>query len=85
MVVPTFASAAMTATPPSPSDAEINGVSAAKDGAAPFLIESGFAITAMGLQLRVARRLHRPPALPSQAAEADASDDDSNDEELATD
>jgi len=26
MVVPTFASAAMTATPPSPSDAEINGV-----------------------------------------------------------
>ena len=64
---------------------EINGVSAAKDGAAPFLIESGFAITAMGLQLRVARRLHRPPALPSQAAEADASDDDSNDEELATD
>jgi ATP-dependent Lhr-like helicase len=41
---------------------EINGVTAAKDAAAAFLLEAGFAITAMGLQLRVARRLQRPPA-----------------------
>ena len=64
---------------------EINGVAAAQDGAAPFLLEAGFAMTAMGLQLRVARRLQRPSALPSQAAEADASDDDLDDEELAAD
>jgi ATP-dependent helicase Lhr and Lhr-like helicase len=34
---------------------EINGVAAASDPAAAFLLEAGFAPTAMGLQLRVAR------------------------------
>jgi ATP-dependent Lhr-like helicase len=40
---------------------EINGAAAAGDPVTPFLIEAGFAVTAMGLQLRVARRL-RPLA-----------------------
>ena len=35
---------------------EINGKPAIEDRASQFLIESGFASTAMGLQLRVARR-----------------------------
>jgi ATP-dependent Lhr-like helicase len=35
---------------------QINGAPAAKDPAASFLLEAGFAITAMGLQFRVARR-----------------------------
>jgi ATP-dependent Lhr-like helicase len=34
---------------------EINGAPAAKDPAAAFLLEAGFIVTAMGLQLRVAR------------------------------
>jgi ATP-dependent Lhr-like helicase len=35
--------------------AEINGAPAAQDPAAAFLLEAGFSVTAMGLQLRVAR------------------------------
>ena len=38
---------------------EINGVPASTDPAAVFLLERGFAVTAMGLQLRVARRVAR--------------------------
>jgi ATP-dependent Lhr-like helicase len=38
---------------------EINGAPAAGDAATPFLIAAGFAVTAMGLQLRVARRTGR--------------------------
>ncbi len=44
---------------------EINGASAATDPAAAFLIEAGFAVTAMGLQLRVARRDATRPAQKS--------------------
>jgi ATP-dependent Lhr-like helicase len=40
---------------------EINGAPAAKDAAAAFLLEAGFAVTAMGLQLRVSRGI-RPQA-----------------------
>jgi ATP-dependent Lhr-like helicase len=36
---------------------EINGAPAASDTSAHFLVEAGFAVTAMGLQLRVARGL----------------------------
>jgi ATP-dependent Lhr-like helicase len=36
---------------------EINGDKAAADPVTPFLLDTGFAVTAMGLQLRVARRL----------------------------
>jgi ATP-dependent helicase Lhr and Lhr-like helicase len=39
---------------------EINGGPAAADPAAKFLLEAGFAITAMGLQLRVVRRTRYP-------------------------
>jgi hypothetical protein len=35
---------------------EINGAPAASDAAAPFLLEAGFAPTAMGLQFRVPRK-----------------------------
>lgn len=45
---------------------EINGIAAASDPAALFLLEEGFAATAMGLQLRVVRR--RPLARPGQSA-----------------
>ena len=38
---------------------EINGGPASTDPAAGFLLERGFAVTAMGLQLRVARRVAR--------------------------
>jgi ATP-dependent Lhr-like helicase len=41
---------------------EVNGVPAASDPAAAFLIEAGFAPTAMGLQLRVPRAQRRSPA-----------------------
>ena len=41
---------------------------AATDPAAPFLLEAGFAATAMGLQLRVARR--RLPPTPGELAGA---------------
>jgi ATP-dependent Lhr-like helicase len=34
---------------------EINGAPAAKDASVPFLLQAGFAVTAMGLQFRVAR------------------------------
>ncbi len=47
---------------------EINGVAAATDPAAPFLLDAGFAATAMGLQLRVARR--RLPPTPGELAGA---------------
>jgi ATP-dependent Lhr-like helicase len=63
---------------------EINGVAAAKDPAAPFLLEAGFAITAMGLQLRVARRVQRPSAVTPQAAE-DETDDVGLDDTLDAD
>ena len=60
---------------------EINGVAAAQDGSAPFLLEAGFAVTAMGLQLRVARRLQRPSHVTPQAAEEDMPDEAGLDEE----
>ena len=51
---------------------EINGAAAASDALAAFLIEAGFAATAMGLQLRIARRVSSV-----QAAEDLSEDDDS--------
>jgi ATP-dependent helicase Lhr and Lhr-like helicase len=39
---------------------EINGGAASTDPAAAFLVEAGFAVTAMGLQLRVPRRVAAP-------------------------
>jgi ATP-dependent Lhr-like helicase len=48
---------------------EINGRPAIDDSSSPFLIEAGFASTAMGLQLRVPRR---PLAVKGQDDEADA-------------
>ena len=39
---------------------EINGAPASADPAAAFLLDAGFAVTAMGLQLRVSRR--SPPS-----------------------
>lgn len=46
---------------------DINGKPAIEDPSSQFLIEAGFASTAMGLQLRVPRRALR---LQSEAAEA---------------
>ena len=48
---------------------EINGAAAATDPAAPFLLEAGFAATAMGLQLRVARGLRAAPRGPTQTSQ----------------
>ncbi|HXG87810.1 MAG TPA: DEAD/DEAH box helicase [Vicinamibacterales bacterium] len=45
---------------------EINGAAASTDRATPFLLAAGFTATAMGLQLRVARRLKRQPATAQQ-------------------
>jgi ATP-dependent Lhr-like helicase len=51
---------------------EINGAAAAKDPAAGFLLQAGFVLTAMGLQLRVARRLHRPSPVTLRAADEES-------------
>ncbi len=48
---------------------EINGAPAASDPAAAFLLDAGFAVTAMGLQLRVARGLR-----PATRANTDFTD-----------
>ncbi|MGH9175082.1 MAG: hypothetical protein ACRD1H_12035, partial [Vicinamibacterales bacterium] len=50
---------------------EINGVPAAVDALAPLLLEAGFAATAMGLQLRVARGGSRRFANDSDGSDAD--------------
>ncbi|HJU43667.1 MAG TPA: hypothetical protein VJ691_12655, partial [Vicinamibacterales bacterium] len=48
---------------------EINGAPAASDAAAAFLLEAGFAVTALGLQLRVSRGLR-----PRQRVNTDSAD-----------
>ena len=53
---------------------EINGAAAAMDPVAPFLLEAGFAATALGLQLRVARRLRS--AVPADDADAEGAADE---------
>ena len=63
---------------------EINGAAAAKDPVAAFLLDEGFAVTAMGLQLRVARRLQRPSAV-ALGAVADETEGDGLDERLDAD
>ena len=54
---------------------EINGAAAAADAAAPFLLEVGFAATAMGLQLRVARRARANVSGAADDAETKAAAD----------
>jgi ATP-dependent Lhr-like helicase len=49
---------------------EINGTPAAKDPAAAFLLEAGFAVTALGLQFRVARGVR--PRLATRPVTEDA-------------
>ncbi len=50
---------------------EINGAPASSDPVAPFLLEAGFAATAMGLQLRVVRRIGSTPATERESNEDD--------------
>ena len=54
---------------------EINGTPAASDPAAAFLLDAGFAVTAMGLQLRVARRRPMTPADRATTVDADIDQD----------
>jgi ATP-dependent helicase Lhr and Lhr-like helicase len=53
---------------------DINGAPAASDPVAPFLLASGFAVTAMGLQLRVSRKpaIGSQPSAFSQTQEAES-------------
>ncbi|MBA3270614.1 MAG: DEAD/DEAH box helicase, partial [Acidobacteria bacterium] len=53
---------------------EINGDKAAIDPVTPFLLQAGFAVTAMGLQLRVARRPHRLTAEHATVADTEGDD-----------
>jgi ATP-dependent Lhr-like helicase len=63
--------------------AEINGAAATADAVAPFLLEAGFAATAMGLQLRVARRLGRV-AVAADDGDAEGARDGGDDRDTET-
>ena len=62
---------------------EINGGKAAADPVTPFLLEAGFAVTAMGLQLRVAGRARRAGPANVGIAEGAESAEDAEDSELS--
>jgi ATP-dependent Lhr-like helicase len=60
---------------------EINGAPAASDSAAPFLLDAGFAVTAMGLQFRVSRGMRSLAGATTDATDDASTEADRDDAE----